>query len=115
MTAAVDVTARVLDIPESAGSRAAWTQWLTDRLEPGWRPGEWNPETWFFDGDPANEFTGAGLCQVSSCGVKTDGPRMCAVCQKAFQVSTMPREQFVTTHDSVRKRKIPNGAADRCV
>jgi len=115
VTAVVDVTARVLDIPESAESRAAWTQWLTDRLEPGWRPGEWNPQTWFFDGDPANEFTAAGLCEVSSCGVKTDGPRMCAVCQKAFQVSTVSREQFVATHDSTRKRKIPNGAADRCV
>ncbi len=114
MTAVVDVT-RVLDIPESAESRAAWTQWLTDRLEPGWRPGECNLQTWFFDGDPANEFTGAGLCEVSSCGVKTDGPRMCAVCQKAFQVSAMSREQFVATHDSTRKRKIPNGATDRCV
>ena len=64
MTAVVDVTARVLDTPESSGSRVAWTQWLTERLEPGWRPGEWNPQTWFFDGDPANELTGVGLCEV---------------------------------------------------
>jgi hypothetical protein len=31
------------------------------------------------------------------------------------RVSAMSRGQFVATHDSVRKRRIPNGAADRCV
>ena len=35
---------------------------LTARLDPSWRPGEWNPETLIFTGDPHNPRTFVYLC-----------------------------------------------------
>lgn len=95
------------------GDGSRWADWLTVQIDPLWRPGEWDAARWFFDGDPANLLTAAGVCEVSSCRVKTDGPRMCSPCQKAFRVSSMPRVVFVAEHDASRQ-KIPNGSLEKC-
>ena len=28
-----------------------WASWLRARLDPGWRPTEWNAQCWLFTGD----------------------------------------------------------------
>ena len=114
MTAAVDDAATVLDVLGSGESRAAWAQWLTERLEPGWRPGEWNPQSWFFDGDPANDMTAAGRCEVLSCRARTDGLRMCTGCLRLLKRSGMTRETFAATYTVIRRR-IPNGPTEPCL
>ncbi|HEX5347022.1 MAG TPA: hypothetical protein VFW64_07970 [Pseudonocardiaceae bacterium] len=37
-------------------------RFLAQRLEPAWRPDEWNPDTLIFTGDPDNPKTFSSIC-----------------------------------------------------
>jgi len=47
---------------------------LTERLEESGRPGEWNPQTLIFTGDPCNPKTLVYLCTSAGC-VRPTGTR----------------------------------------
>ena len=44
-----------------------WRDFLTARLDPRWRTGEWNPDTLIFTGDPHNPKTFVYLCANPGC------------------------------------------------
>jgi hypothetical protein len=49
-----------------------WRAFLAQRLEPTWRPGEWDPDTLIFTGDPENPRTFVYLCADPGCRNPTD-------------------------------------------
>lgn len=87
--------------------RGAWLAWLEDRIEPGWRPDEWDAEHWFFDGDPDNTRTLASLCAVQRCRVKLDGDLLCAVCARQWRASGRELEIFAAEHVPPRFKRLP--------
>jgi hypothetical protein len=48
---------------------AEWADWLRERLDHQWRPGEWDKSLLLFTGDPNNPRTSVGVCPVAGCGV----------------------------------------------
>ena len=85
--------------------RNAWRAWLSQRLDGGWRAGEWNPTAWLFTGDPANPATNCRVCAVRACTTITDGARFCYACHQDLRGVDIAEALFVDTHQpSVFKR-----------
>lgn len=65
-----------------------WLKELEQRLVRPWRPGEWDPETALFTGDPSNPRTTTYRCAVKSCRnlVECDAA-MCTPCRRAHAKS----------------------------
>ena len=72
---------------ESAEARSeepGWREWLGARLDPGWRPGEWDGEMWLFTGDLASSRTAAWSCRTPGCLTGTRRPSgRCDGCRRA--------------------------------
>lgn len=103
-------------VPEHAVGvdRDRWRAWLHDQLDPTWRPGEWDGEHWFFDGDPDYERTVVTRCAVQRCGAKLDGEPICTLCSKAWRASGKELDVFAAEHIPVRVKRRPGTDDESC-
>lgn len=114
MSALAAAGAAVLTGP--GGEDRAWGQWLAGRIDPGWRPGEWDPRAWLFTGDPANPRTGVWPCRVVACVSDVNGPSSwCTPCLRDLAASGQDRGEFAATHVPPRRRLAPGAAGALCV
>jgi integrase len=112
VTVALDTAALSERLPQF--DRSAWQTWLESQLDPAWRPGEWDAEHWFFDGDPDNPRTQASLCAVQRCRTKTDGAPLCSFCAKKWSHSGTDLDVFAAEHDPCRTKRHPAHAGVLC-
>ncbi|MEU2753316.1 MULTISPECIES: site-specific integrase [Streptomyces] len=97
--------------PETPG--AGWLAWLRQHVQPDWRPGEWDHERMFFDGDLDNDATGASRCKVVACQTPCPGRvGRCSPCAVAARSSDLPDDEFDATYQPTRKRRV-RGISDR--
>lgn len=98
-------TLRAPALHEALGDR--WLAWLRQQVEPSWRPGEWDHERMFFDGDLDSDATTASRCRVVACRFPcpSRGSR-CSPCSVAARASDLPAKEFDATHQPTRKRRI---------
>ncbi|QIZ37230.1 site-specific integrase [Saccharopolyspora sp. ASAGF58] len=100
--------------PDDTQVLNAWAEWLRDRLDPQWRPGEWDADLLLFVGDPSNPRTSVGVCSVAGCGVpiQVQLTGYCAPCRKAHVRSGMTREEFEAAHKrEFRRGNVTRGSA----
>ena len=72
-----------------------WSAWLRAHLDPGWRPGEWDPETLLFTGDLASNRTAAWPCCTPGCPTATRfHHRRCEGCRRARTTLGVGWEDF---------------------
>lgn len=78
----------------------AWVRFLADHLVGGqrWRPGEFDPDTWLFTGDPANPMTTSTTCRVAACEAVVESRRICTPCHRVQIESDVDTETFVATY-----------------
>ena len=91
-------------IGASRVDRDAWMVFLQERLAPGWRCGEFDPEVWLFTGDPDNPATTSTRCLVARCATVVNSRTLCSGCERALAVSEIARDAFLATHRPVRTR-----------
>ena len=98
---------------EPAASAEGWLAWLRQQVRPDWRPGEWDHERMFFDGDLDNDATSASRCRVAACRTPCPGRvGRCSPCSAAARASELSDEEFDATYRPSRKRRV-RGASDR--
>lgn len=85
---------------DDAKALTGWADWLRDRLDPEWRPGEWDADLLLFVGDPSNPRTSVGVCAVAGCGVPIPvvSKGYCVPCHKAHARSRLTWEEFEAAH-----------------
>jgi integrase len=77
--------------PDASG----WLGWLQARLDPGWRPGEWDPARWLFTGDLDSDRTAAWACRTPGCGSATPHHHgRCDSCRRARNTAGVGWEEF---------------------
>ena len=62
------------DARPGVGDRRGWLEWLCARIEPAWRPGEWDGSLWLFTGDLDSDRTAAWPCRTPGCPTATRRP-----------------------------------------
>lgn len=92
----------------------AWTAWLKDRVDPVWRPGEWDAATLFFDGDTDNDRTVAQRCVTVACA-SISNSRGCAPCIREWQASGLDKVTFIAEHAPDRRKGSPGRFQVRCI
>ncbi|MEV7930542.1 hypothetical protein [Kitasatospora sp. NPDC088779] len=72
-----------------------WRLFLAGKIDPAWRPTEWNAQAWLFTGDSDNPSTVVYRCRIANCGtlLRVQNSR-CKPCELAFAASGMSDEQF---------------------
>jgi len=79
--------------PEEPG----WPGWLDARLDPAWRPGEWDGETLLFTGDVNSPRTAAWPCRTPGCPTGTRRPSgRCDGCRRARSAAGIGWPEFDT-------------------
>jgi integrase len=87
-------------VPSGAGGQecpdtSGWLAWLAARLDPGWRPGEWDQARWLFTGDLDSVRTAAWACRTPECGGATGHHhRRCDSCRRARCTAGVGWEEF---------------------
>ncbi len=72
-----------------------WARWLRARLDPGWRPGEWDGQALLFTGDLASPRTAAWPCRTPGCPTGTRRPSgRCDGCRRARSASELAWGEF---------------------
>ncbi|MFG2546967.1 tyrosine-type recombinase/integrase [Streptomyces sp. NPDC048594] len=90
-----------------------WTAWLRERIEPGWRPGEWDHGAHLFSGDVDHAGTAVYRCDVAACDALTRTRRgLCARCEKTHRASSLGLKEFKATYVPDRNRVISGERAD---
>ncbi|MFJ3930201.1 tyrosine-type recombinase/integrase [Streptomyces sp. NPDC090029] len=93
-----------------------WTAWLRERINPGWRPGEWDHEARLFSGDVDHAGTAVYQCDVAACDALTRTRRgLCPICEKAHRAGSLGLKEFKATHMPDRNRVISGERAGCCV
>ena len=84
------MSGRALRVVGRAGDRGirpgdqGWVAWLRARLDPAWRPGEWDDETLLFTGDLNSARTAAWPCRTPGGPTATRRPSgRCDGCRRA--------------------------------
>ena len=85
---------------------AGWTAWLGERIDTGWRPGEWDGEARLFSGDPDNPRTVVYRCATAACDGLSRTRGLCATCEKAFRASELELREFRSVFVPDRNRVI---------
>lgn len=101
--------------PALAVDNEAWQHWLEERIDPNWRPGEWDPGTWFFDGDQGRDGNMITRCPVQRCGAKLEGDALCTACRKAWRTSGLALDVFTTSYLAARAKVRPGAQAEGCL
>lgn len=104
--------------PETAGGvapevLASWTVWLEDRIDPGWRPGEWDATTRLFSGEVDNPGTVIFRCATAACESLCRARGLCTGCERALRTSGLEAREFKVTFVPERNRVI-TGERARC-
>lgn len=72
-----------------------WLVWLRGRLDPDWRPGEWDNKILLFTGDLANDRTAAWGCRTPGCLTATRRQHgRCDTCRRTRSVLDVSWEDF---------------------
>ncbi len=72
-----------------------WLEWLRARLDPAWRPGEWEGGPLLFTGDLASPRTSAWPCRTPRCPTATRRPSgRCDGCRRARAAAGTGWDQF---------------------
>lgn len=69
----------------SGPSSASWIESLHERIDPAWRPGEYDHDTLTFVPDPTNPFTSLGVCRKPNCGTHLASGKVCPSCRQDWQ------------------------------
>ncbi|MEU9606350.1 tyrosine-type recombinase/integrase [Streptomyces sp. NPDC048057] len=93
--------------------REEWAGWLAERIDPAWRPGEWDGGTRLFTGDVEHRGTVVYRCQTAACEGLCRARGLCATCEKAWRVSDLPAKEFRALYVPDRNRVI-DGERTRC-
>lgn len=73
----------LLPAPEAGRESQTWVEWLRDRVDPKWRPDEWDEKSLTWTPNPANPGTAFGTCARPGCQERSiySGPRgICESC-----------------------------------
>jgi integrase len=69
---------------QASSTQPEWSVWLRGRLDPDWRPGEWDDKILLFTGDLANDRTAAWGCRTPGCLTATRRQHgRCDACRRA--------------------------------
>lgn len=109
--ARVDQTA----FPQPELHRRAWVEFLRGRVSAEWRIEEFDPESWFFTGDPANPMTTTRTCKVARCGAVLGSQTFCHACRSAFDASDQPEQEFIATFRPRPPRRRSRLTGQTCV
>ena len=84
----------------------AWQLWLRGKVDPGWRPGEWDERWWLFTGASDNPQTSVWKCSTPACvsGLYSRRGR-CAPCVRDHQASGLSLEEFDRTYVPQRRTR----------
>jgi len=96
---------------------AAWGGWLRDRVDPAWRPDEWEPASWMFTGNPENPATSTVRCRTARCPALLPGRavRFCQACQGKLSESGLSAPEFAASHMPPPARSAPGAARETCL
>ncbi|EFG79831.1 site-specific recombinase, phage integrase family [Mycobacterium parascrofulaceum ATCC BAA-614] len=84
-----------VDADRGSVSDAGWLEWLSTRIDPAWRPGEWDAGVWLFTGDLDSERTAAWRCRSPGCPIPTRTYNgRCFGCRHALSASGVSEEEF---------------------
>jgi integrase len=64
-----------------------WIEYLKSRIDPLWRPGEYDHESLTFFPDPDNPRTSLKVCSRPQCDVRGDGAVLCPSCGKDWRAA----------------------------
>jgi integrase len=84
--------------PGNARVVAEWVGWMRGKLNPDWRPTEWNADLLLFTGDPHDPRTSVSLCRIAGCGTTVLSPGYCGKCLDAYRQSGSTRDEFEATY-----------------
>lgn len=88
-----------------------WARWLRARLDPGWRPGEWDGQALLFTGDLASPRTAAWPCRTPGCPTGTRRPSgRCDGCRRARSASELAWGEFDAAPPARATRPLRLGA-----
>jgi integrase len=93
----------------------AWLRWLEGRIDPNWRPGEWDADNWFFDGDPARRDNIITRCSVQQCAAKLEGGTLCTACLKTWKSSGVAPDVFTAEYLPPRSKVAPGKQTEGCL
>lgn len=85
---------------------SAWTAWLGERTDPGWRSAEWDGEARLFSGDPDDPRSVVYRCATAACDGLSRTRGLCATCEKAFRASELKLREFRAVFVPDRNRVI---------
>jgi integrase len=99
-------TGRAERRPDITAVIAEWADWLRERLDHQWRPGEWDASLLLFIGDPNNPRTSVGVCPVTGCGAtfSSQSAGYCVLCTNAYRRSGLSKEEFEATYARHNRR-----------
>ncbi|WP_280426308.1 tyrosine-type recombinase/integrase [Nocardia carnea] len=98
--------------PASHIDLSAWRCWLQERIDPGWRTGEWDSARLLFTGDPDNPWTFLSRCRTRQCERIVEANTFCTPCSRAFARSGLSHADFVDTFRPDRSRVMGVRTAD---
>ena len=80
---------------EPGPDEPGWLGWLGARLDPAWRPGEWDGQALLFTGDLASPRTAAWPCRTPGCPTGTRRPSgRCDGCRRARSAAGIGWPEF---------------------
>lgn len=92
-----------------------WTVWLADRIDPAWRPGEWDARHWLFTGDLESPRTSSSTCRARRCDqVVISGNVFCTLCAEHLRASSQDPDTFATTFTPARERSARGMVIAQC-
>lgn len=92
-----------------------WRAWLADRIDPGWRPGEWDARHWLFTGDLDSPRTSSSTCRTRRCDqVVISGNVFCTLCAEHLRASSQDPDTFATTFTPARERSARGMVTAQC-
>lgn len=88
------------------GGDAGWLEWMSARIETGWRPDEWDESLWLFTGDFDSERTAAWRCRTPGCLTPARSCNgRCMSCRRSQVAAGVSEEEF--DHAPVRRSTRP--------
>jgi hypothetical protein len=100
MTSTLALAERITPPPTQSDARLEeWRTYLAGRIDPDWRPDEWDMALWLFTGDVDNPRTVAYRCRTPQCPrVNVTANMRCRSCEKALERGALRAEEFDATY-----------------
>lgn len=97
---------RILTEESPVDDPNTYLEFLKSKLEPDWRPTEWDPKAWHFAGDPAHPLTAAYPCSTIDCnGISRSLTGTCPSCKHARSAAApdQPRPRHWRSVDRITR------------